>query len=285
MSGRKLPRRKGMEWFRGKVALVTGAASGLGRGIALSCVRAGCDLVAVDIDTEGLRGLAAEVEGMGGSCLAREADVSRRDQVEELAREVILLKGGVDLLVNNAGVAVGGELDLIPPEDLDWIVGVNLMGEIYGCRFFLPHMIERGGGHIVNIASVSGFAALPLHIAYTATKFGIVGFSEVLWTEARNHGVGVTVVCPGAVSTSIGERGRTYYRTEKQRVSEEKYAEALQRKGMDPEVAGRKILEAVAANRFLCLLGREAHALYYLKRLCPMLMLRTVSAVTRYVTR
>lgn len=281
MAVSRLPHRKGMGWFMDRTAVVTGAASGLGRGIAVALAEAGCHLVLADVDAEGLGAVRTEIEGKGRDCLALGVDVSDRRAMEDLAREALAWKGGVDVLMNNAGVAVAGELDVIPVEDIEWIVGVNLMGEIYGCRFFLPHMVERGEGHIVNIASVSGFAALPLHVAYTVTKFGVVGLSEMLWAEARNHGVGVTLVCPGALSTDIGFRTRNHYRTEKQRESEERYAAMLREKGMDPEVAGRKIVEAVSQGKFLVLLGREAYLLYYLKRLAPMFCLRVASLVGR----
>ncbi len=276
-----LPGRKSMEWFRGRRAVVTGAASGLGRGIALALARAGCDLVAVDIDAQGLERVRGAVESQGVKCATETVDVSDRKLMEDLAKRLTSGTQGVDILVNNAGVAVSGELDVIPVEDIEWIVGVNLMGEIYGCRFFLPHMVQRGEGHIVNIASVSGFAALPLHVAYTVTKFGVMGLSEMLWAEARNHGVGVTVVCPGAISTDIGFRSRNHYRTEKQKVNEERYAAMLRERGMDPEVAGRKIVEAVAAGKFLVLLGKEAYLLYGMKRLAPMFCLRVASLVGR----
>lgn len=133
----------------------------------------------------------------------------------------------------------------------------------------------------MNIASLSGLVALPLHVAYTITKFGVVGLLELLWAEARSHAVGVTVVCPGPISTGIGFHARNYYRTEKQRVNEERYAAILRERGMDPREAGRKIVEGVADGRFLLLLGREAYLLYYLKRLAPMSRLRVASFVSR----
>lgn len=247
----------------------------------MALARAGCDLVAVDVDADGLERVREEIGALGAGCLTKTVDVSARSHMEELADELNSLPGGVDVLVNNAGVAVSGELDVIPVEDIEWIIGVNLMGEIYGCRFFLPYMIRRGEGHIVNVASVSGFAALPLHVAYTVTKFGVMGLSEMLWAEARNHGVGVTVVCPGAVSTDIGFKARKHCRTERQRENEERYAAMLQERGMAPEVAGRKIVRAVADGKFLVLLGREAYLLYYLKRLAPMFCLRAASLVGR----
>jgi short-subunit dehydrogenase len=285
MAKKPLARRKSPEWFCGKIVLVTGAASGLGRGIALAFARAGCDLVLVDVDQAGMDETAVTVEGIGRRSLVKRVDVSMRAEMERMAEEVLSAWGRVDILVNNAGVGVGGELDVIPLDDIERIVGINLMGQIYGARLFLPQMVERGEGHIVNVGSLSSLVALPLHIPYTTTKYGLAGFSELLWAEARNHGVGVTLVCPGAVSTNIGASSRSYYRNERQRQNEEKFAAMLAEKGMDPGDAGRMVFEAVARNRFLCLLGREAYVMYYFKRFFPGLQLRAVSAVSRYLSR
>ncbi|RJP31631.1 MAG: SDR family NAD(P)-dependent oxidoreductase [Actinobacteria bacterium] len=285
MSRRLSSRGKGPDWFKGRIVLVTGAASGLGRGIALAFARAGCDLVLVDVDEAGLGETASMVEAVGSRIIRKRIDVSSRDEMEKLADEVLSQWGRVDVLVNNAGVGVGGELDTIPLDDIEWITGINLMGEVYGTRLFLPQMVQRGEGHIVNVGSLSSLIALPLHIAYTTTKFGLAGFSEVLWAEARNHGVGVTLVCPGAVSTNIGSHTRSHYRTEKQRANEEKFAAMLAEKGMDPQEAGRLVFNAVAANKFLLLLGREAYIMYYFKRFFPGLQLRLVSAVSKRLSK
>ena len=285
MPKRLLSGGRGKGGFAGKIVLVTGAASGLGRGIALAFARAGSDLVLVDIDEEGLRETAAMVEGAGSRALTRRVDVSRREEMEGLAGEVLSSWGRVDILVNNAGVGVGGELEAIPIEDIEWIVGINLMGEIYGTRLFLPQMIERGEGHIVNVASLSGLVLLPFHIAYTTTKFGLTGFSTALWAEVRRHGIGVTLVCPGAVKTNISEHTRMHSKSQGQQDSAERFERLLQERGMDPEEAGRRVLEAVAAGRFLLLLGFESYLLYYLTRLFPSLMRRVVSILTGFVSR
>jgi short-subunit dehydrogenase len=277
-------RAKGPQWFVGKIVLVTGAASGLGRGIALNFARAGCDLVLADINQAGMEETASLVEAIGRNCLVKRVDVSNRADMEALADEVLSEWGRVDVLVNNAGVGVGGELDTIPLDDIEWITGINLMGEIYGTRLFLPQMIRRGEGHVVNVGSLSSLVALPLHIAYTTTKFALAGFSELLWAEARNHGVGVTLVCPGAVSTNIGSTFRSHYRSEKQRANEEKFTAMLANKGMDPEEAGRMVVEAVSRNKFLLLIGGEAYFMYYFKRFFPGLQLRLVSAVSKRIS-
>lgn len=271
---------RGPEWLCGKVALVTGAASGLGRGIALALAAKGCDLVLVDIDEEGMRETAARAKERGAKCLMKRADVSSRGEMERMASEALEEWGRVDVLVNNAGVGVGGELVNIPIEDLEWITGVNLMGEVYGTRLFLPGMVERGEGHVVNVGSLSSLVVLPFHIAYTTTKFGLAGFSEALWAECRRHGVGVTLVCPGAVKTNIAAGTRAYPSCERQREVTERFERMLQERGMDPEEAGEKVVEAVIADRFLLILGREAYLLYYLRRLFPGLMRRLVAFLT-----
>jgi NAD(P)-dependent dehydrogenase (short-subunit alcohol dehydrogenase family) len=280
MLNRLFSRRKGPEDFTGKIVLVTGAASGLGRGIALAFARAGSDLVLVDINREGLDETAAMVEKAGSRSLARRVDVSRREEMEAMAEDVLSEWGRVDILVNNAGVGVGGELVNVPLDDIEWITGINLMGEIYGTRLFLSQMIERGEGHIVNIGSLSSLAVLPFHIAYTTTKFGLAGFSEALWVECHRRGVGVTLVCPGAVSTNIAEGTRAYAGSRRQKEMTERFERMLQERGMDPEKAGRLVLQAVARDRFLLIIGGEAYLLYYLRRFFPGLVRRVVSAVT-----
>jgi short-subunit dehydrogenase len=277
---RSLSRAKNPQWFVGKIALVTGAASGLGRGIALAFAGAGCDLVLVDLNQAGLEETASLVEGIGRKCLIRQVDVSARTEMEKLAGEVLSEWGQVDVLVNNAGVGVGGELVNIPIEDIEWIMGINLMGEIYGTRFFLPQMIERGEGHVVNIGSLSSLVVLPFHIAYTTAKFGVAGFSEALWVECHRRGVGVTLVCPGAISTNIVTNTRAHASNGRQREATERFERILQERGLDPEEAGRLVLKAVARDRFLLLIGREAYLLYYLRRLFPNFIRRLVSMVT-----
>ncbi len=284
MSRRSLRRGRGPEWFAGRVALVTGGASGLGRGTALALARAGCDLVLVDLNEERLSEVASAVEGMGRRCLCKKVDVSSRAGMEGLAEEVLAEWGRVDILVNNAGVGVGGELVNIPIDTIEWITGINLMGEIYGARLFLPQMIARGEGHVVNVGSLSSLVILPFHIAYATTKFGVGGFSEALWSEVRRHGIGVTLVCPGAVSTNIAEGTRAYPSNERQEKVTERFERMLENRGMDAEEAGRMVVEAVAKDKYLLLLGREAYLLYYLHRFFPGFMRRVVAFLTRFAT-
>lgn len=271
--------------FAGKVVLVTGAASGLGRAMAVAFAEAGSDLVIADVNEPGLKETAGMVEATGGRCVQRRVDVSSREQMEEMAGAVLDEFGRVDILVNNAGVAVGGELADIPIDDLEWIMGINLMGEMYGTRLFLPGMLERGRGHIVNVSSVSGFVVLPFHIPYTTTKFGVAGMTEALRVEAGCHGVGVTLVCPGAIRTGIMSNARLHGPDPVRDKAGGWWTRLLAGRGSEPEDVARRVLDAVRDNRFLLLTGLEAHLLYHLRRLFPGLARRLAVVATRLMSR
>jgi len=266
--------------FSGKTALVTGAASGLGRALAAGLAEAGADVAVVDINEDGLQDTAAMVQECGVRCQAWLVDVSRWEDMENMAAEVLKAWDHIDILVNNAGVGVGGELKDVPMESIEWITGINLKGEIYGTKLFLPRMIERKQGHIVNAASLSPLVVLPFHIAYTTTKFGLAGFSEALWCETRRHGIGVTLVCPGSIKTNIMAGTRSYATGKGQKRMEEKWGDLLEKTGMEPEAAAGSILRGIEKNRFLLLLGSEAYLLYYLRRFFPNFARRAVASIT-----
>lgn len=271
-------------YFRGKVVLVTGAASGLGRALAVALAHEDASLVIADINEAGLSETAAMVEAAGARCMARRVDVSSREQMEAFAGEVLREQGRVDILVNNAGVGVGGELKDIPLDDFEWIVGINLMGVVYGTRCFLPGMVERGDGHIVNVGSLSGQVVLPFHIPYTTTKFAITGFTEALWAEARRHGVDVTLVCPGSMKTNIMLNTRVP-ETGGLEGFAGKWKRVIEEGGMEPEKAAEKVLRAVERKRFLVFTGPESYVLYYFKRFAPGLYRRVLALATVLYSR
>lgn len=191
----------------GKVAVVTGGASGIGRGIAAHLVSEGMRVVLSDIDPETLTTTADEL-GVDGVV----ADVTDAAQVQDLAREVVDRHRAVHLVVNNAGVGSMGRIAELTPDDWRWMTDVNLFGVIYGVNAFLPLLRDNGeGGHIVNTASMSGLTANPGMGAYTASKFAVVGLTEVLAAEMAAEGVnvGASVLCPGPVRSNIKDSLRT----------------------------------------------------------------------------
>lgn len=267
------------------MAVVTGAGSGLGRALAVELAYAGATVVGVDVDAGGLARTVAITGEAGTRCLAKCADVSLYGDMERTAADVLDEFGRVDILVNNAGVGVGGELSQVPVEDFEWIVGINLMGEVHGTKAFLPSMIERGSGHVVNVASLSGLVPLPFHLPYTTTKYALTGFSEALSVELRKYGVWVTLVCPGAIRTNIIKNTRTPESgSQGQSDFKERFRGVIEDRGMQPEKAARKVLAGVEKGRFLCLVGAEAHLLYQFHRLAPGLMRRVVTAVAEKAT-
>jgi NAD(P)-dependent dehydrogenase (short-subunit alcohol dehydrogenase family) len=264
--------------MNGKTALVTGAASGIGRATALALAQRGADLFLCDLDRAGLAETADAVSKLGGKALCRSVDVADADAMGAFAETVHAQVPAVDLLVNNAGVAIGGGFLDTGLEDWDWILGVNLRGVIHGCHFFAPAMVARGaGGHIVNISSVAGYMAVEALSAYCTTKFAVLGLSEALRDELARHQIGVTAVCPGIINTPITRNSRLRGPMEKRPEAREDMVAAYQRRNYSPERVARNILKAVQKNRAVAPVSPEAWVAWYLKRAAPWL-LRTINA-------
>ena len=193
----------------GKIVVITGAASGIGREIARAFAARGADLSLADIDEDGLQMIRDELESRGRKVYTQAVDVSVAEQVESFCENTYREMGRVDILCNNAGIGLTGRLEDTTLEDWREIVGIDLWGVVYGCHYFYPRMIEQGGGgHIVNTASGAGLAPLNLMTAYCAAKYGVMGLSETLRSEAALHGIGVSVLCPGLVITNIARNSR-----------------------------------------------------------------------------
>ena len=260
--------------MKGKTALVTGAASGIGLETALAFARRGADLVICDIDEAGLGTAGERIEELGCSVFARRVDVSSADEMGAFAAEVHQRVDAVDVLMNNAGVAIGGPFLSTSIEDWNWIVGINTLGVVHGCHFFIPNMVQRGaGGHVINVSSAAGYSASSTLAAYNATKFSVLGLSEALWEELRPHAIGVTAVCPGLIDTPITRNTRLVGEMDKPEVREE-IVRGYQRRGYTPDRVARNILKAVEKNRLVAPISPEAWALYYLKRFAPWLLRR-----------
>lgn len=194
----------------GAIAVVTGGASGIGRAIALELAGRGASVVVADLHETRLGEVVAELDASGAAALGMRCDVSSTDDVTRLHDEVINRFGRVDILCNNAGVAVLGPPERVEIEDWEWILQVNVLGLVRGVRAFVPAMLERGTGHVVNTASVAGTWAYTWDNApYITSKFAAYGYSEALARRLRPHGIGVTVLCPGLIMTNLGENVRS----------------------------------------------------------------------------
>jgi NAD(P)-dependent dehydrogenase (short-subunit alcohol dehydrogenase family) len=255
--------------LRGRTVLVTGAGSGIGRETALLSASRGADVVVCDVDEAGLAEVESGIRELGRSVLARRVDVADRDQMRDFAQAVSGQVGAVDLLVNNAGVGLAARFLDTELEDWDWIVGINLMGVVHGCHFFLPPMIERGsGGHVANLSSMAGYHSSPALVAYSATKFAVLGLSEALREELRPHGIGVTAICPGIINTPITTSARARGKADDPRVRERAVA-LYRRRNYGPDRVAENILRAVQRNRAVAPVAPEAWAAYAIKRASP----------------
>jgi NAD(P)-dependent dehydrogenase (short-subunit alcohol dehydrogenase family) len=255
--------------LQGKTALVTGAGSGIGRATALALARRGAKLALCDVNEAGLAETEAKARAHGSEVLAQRVDVAKREDMRAFSDVVHRWVEAVDLLMNNAGVGLGAKFLDSTLEDWNWIIGVNLMGVIHGCHFFLPAMVRRGaGGHVVNVSSAAGFFATPQLAAYCTTKFGVLGLTEALREELALHGIGVTAVCPGVINTPI-VRSTVFRGAEATPAARERMARVFERRNYSPERVAENILRAVQRNRTVAPISPEAWAMYLVKRISP----------------
>ena len=266
--------------LQGKTALVTGAASGIGRATAHALSKAGCKLILCDVNLEGLREVERDLARHGELLLARRVDVSDREAMRAFADEVHAQVPAVDILVNNAGVGLSGGILDTSLEDWDWILGVNLWGVIHGCHFFVPKMVARAeGGHVVNVSSVLGFFATPDVLGYSTAKFGVFGFSEALRGELEPHRIGVSTICPGLIATNIIHGGRFGGADSEDLRS--KVAKNFEKWGHPPETVAKAVVSAIETNRAVMPAAPEAWAFWYAKRLFPRRFARVANWISR----
>ncbi len=247
----------------GRVAVITGAASGIGRATALALAAAGADIVLADVHTDRLAEATDAVARLGRRAVAVRCDVSVDADVEHLAQVAQAELGSVDLLMNNAGVVLRGVLEAVELPDWEWCFGINVLGVIRGIRAFLPGMLARGSGYIVNTGSVAGLVALTGEGApYIASKFAVVGLTEALALYCRPRGIGVSLLCPAGVASNLAETGRSIGMTPEREVSETAMAQTVQGgREMQPEEVAGCVLDAVRAERFFVLPDRSVEEL------------------------
>jgi NAD(P)-dependent dehydrogenase (short-subunit alcohol dehydrogenase family) len=278
--------------FSGKVAVITGAGSGIGRQLALELVRRGARVAACDVNDAGLAETARLLKDLGAEPHTAQLDVSDREAVLGYAAEVADHFGVVHQVYNNAGISGGGRSVLENEwETYDRVLGVNLLGVIHGTKAFLPYLIASRDGHVVNVSSLNGILAQPTLSAYCTSKFGVRGFTETLHTEllAEKLPVKVTVVHPGGVKTNIASANADDARelgielTEADRARIRIYNEKLLR--MPAEQAARIILDGVAAGKARILVGNDAKLLDVAVRLVPSLHARLSMLLERALFR
>jgi NAD(P)-dependent dehydrogenase (short-subunit alcohol dehydrogenase family) len=238
-----------VEDLKGRVAVVTGAASGIGAGLARALAREGMHVVLADIEIGPARALAAELAATGVRALAERVDVTRAADLEALASRAVSELGGVHLLCNNAGVCMGGAIQSMTEQDWRWILSVNLEGVVNGCRAFVPRFLAAGGpAHILNTASVGGFLAGGSLGLYTVSKFAVVAYSESLAQDLAPHGIGVSILCPGATRTNLAAAARNRPPALAGAGGGMQAIEGMMEAGMDPLEVGRHAVRGIREN-------------------------------------
>lgn len=256
-----------MKSFDGKVAVITGAGSGIGRALALDLARRGSLLAISDVDEQGLAETVDLVKAAGvREVRSDRLDVADRAAFASYAASVAEQFGRVNLVVNNAGVALSGNFEDLEYADMDWIIGINFWGVLHGSKEFLPHLIASGDGHLVNISSLFGLISMPGQSMYNAAKYAVRGMSEAIREEmlVAGHPVGVTVVHPGGIKTAIARNARVSSKEDKEQTAkffDEKLAK------MTPERAAEIILKGVLTDKARVLVGIDAHAMHHLAKL------------------
>jgi NAD(P)-dependent dehydrogenase (short-subunit alcohol dehydrogenase family) len=268
-----------MRTLQDRVAVVTGAASGIGRALASALAGRGCHLALADVDEPGLAATVRDVAPSGRRISSHVVDVADGAAMAAFAEAVIAAHGHVHVLVNNAGVALDGTFETVPLGDVAWLVGVNVWGVVHGCKLFLPLLRREPEAHIVNLSSVFGLLGVPENSAYCASKFAVRGLSESLMVELADSTVGVTCVHPGGVKTNIARRARL--RDEGRRNAIVAEFERVAR--MTPEVAAARIVRAIERGTPRLRLGPETYVADWAKRLAPVGTQRLLGRVYRKV--
>ena len=275
--------------FAGGTAVVTGGASGIGRAISAELAARGTRLVIADIDGDAARRAASEVAAAlsldDGSVTSRNLDVRDEAAFHALIDEVADTHNGIDLLFNNAGIAIGGPTHELTAAHWDYAIDINIRGVVNGVLAAYPRMVEQGRGHIINTASGAGLAAPPFVAAYAMTKHAVVGLSLALRPEAALHGVKVSVLCPGSVETAILDRRPPpdLPVTPSEAVTAREYLAVVRQKPIAADRFARSALQAVARNKSVIVVPRSAKTLWYLQRFSPWLTERICRQLARKV--
>jgi NAD(P)-dependent dehydrogenase (short-subunit alcohol dehydrogenase family) len=253
--------------FAGKRCFLTGAASGIGRSTALKLAAQGAELFLTDRDADGLERTVADARALGGTVSAHRAlDVSDYDAVAAFATDIHRAHPSMDVVMNIAGVSAWGTVSHLTHRHWETMVSVNLMGPIHVIETFVPPMVLAGnGGHLVNVSSAAGLVALPWHAAYSASKYGLRGLSEVLRFDLARHRIGVSVVVPGAVRTPLVQSVEIAG-VDREDPRVRKWVDRFSGHAVSADVVADKILRGVSRNRYLVYTSHDIRALYAFKR-------------------
>lgn len=254
--------------LKDRVAVVTGAGSGIGRAVAYSLAQRGCHLALCDIDENGLRETAELASAMGVTVTSHCLDVASKEMVRDLPATVQAAHGRIDIVVNNAGVGLGGTFLDVSEEDFDWLMEINFHGLVRMTRAFLPYLLKSDDARLVNVSSLFGLVSPGGQVAYSASKFAVRGFSNSLGHELERTSVRVTVVHPGGIATRIARNARTTLQR-----SQEEYEQQLKKSEkvlrMPPEKAGEIIVRGVERRQTRILVGADAKFVSIMERLAP----------------
>jgi short-subunit dehydrogenase len=259
-----------MERFRGQVAAVTGAGSGIGRALARELAARGTHLAVSDIDESGLADTVARCSDSGVKVTAQRLDVADRAAVYAWADQAAQNHGKINLIFNNAGVALAATVEAMSYDDLEWLMNIDFWGVVYGTKAFLPYLKASGEGHVVNLSSVFGLISVPSQSAYNAAKFAVRGFTDALRMELELEGapVSCTTILPGGVKTNIARNARVDASAALTAVDARTADQSFERLAITrPEKAARQILAAVENNRRHALIGPDAKVIDLLARL------------------
>lgn len=253
--------------FAGKRCLLTGAASGIGRATALKLAAEGAELFLTDIDAEGLAATVADATALGATVSAHRAlDIADYDAVVQFAEDVHRDHPAMDVVMNIAGVSAWGTVDRLTHQHWKSMIDINLMGPIHVIETFVPPMVQaRRGGHLVNVSSAAGLVALPWHAAYSASKYGLRGLSEVLRFDLARHRIGVSVVVPGAVRTPLVDTVQIAG-VDREDPNVQKWTNRFTGHAVSPEHVADRILAGVRRNRYLIYTSPDIRAFYLFKR-------------------
>lgn len=261
-----------MKNFKNKVAAITGAGSGMGQQLAVLLAKAGCHLSISDVNEKGLAETVELLKKYDVRVTTKKVNVADRDQVKAWAADTVQNHGSVNMIFNNAGVALGSTVEGASYEDLEWIMGINFWGVVYGTKEFLPLIKKSGEGHIINTSSLFGLTAQPTQSAYNSSKFAVRGFTESLRQELDIEKSGVSALCvhPGGIRTNIANDARMNESLKSLGMNPEKSAQAFNKfLRMPAEDAAQQILDAVLQNKRRLLIGNDAKAIDIMQRILP----------------